>query len=89
MWAAVSARHHVVSGVYAAVDGKDEVMLFGHVDYSLKNGRDLATEWSARMVFDGTGEKLALYQVWLDASPMIVALGKRIEADEAGAMRVV
>lgn len=91
MWAAVSSRHHVVTALYPSVAGADEdaVMMFGHVDYTLKSGRSLTTEWSSRMVFDESGEKLQFYQVYLDASPMIVALGKRIEADEAGNVRVV
>ena len=89
MWAAVSSRHHVVAGVYPSAGAEDEVMLYGHVDYTLKNGRDLTTEWSARMVFDAAGEKMQFYQVWLDASPMIVAMGKKIQADEAGNVQVV
>lgn len=91
MWAAVSSRRHVVTALYPSAAGADEdaVMMFGHVDYTLKTGRSLTTEWASRMVFDESGEKLKFYQVYLDASPMIVALGKRIEADEAGDVRVV
>jgi hypothetical protein len=91
MWAAVSSRHHVVAAAYPAASdcGEDAVMMFGHVDYTLKNGRSLTTEWSSRMVFDESGEKMKFYQVWLDASPMIVAMGKRIEADESGNVTIV
>jgi hypothetical protein len=91
MWAAVTSRHHVVTATYPASDasGEDAVMMFGTVDYTLTNGRSLTTEWSSRMVFDESGEKLKFYQVYLDASPMIVAFGKRIEADESGNVKVV
>ncbi|KAA8898628.1 hypothetical protein FN846DRAFT_205741 [Sphaerosporella brunnea] len=91
MWAAVTSRHHVVTTTYPAAPGAEEdaIMMFGSVHYTLTNGRSLTTEWSSRMVFDRSGEKLKFYQVYLDASPMIVALGKRIEADESGNVKVV
>jgi hypothetical protein len=41
------------------------------------------------MVFDESWEKMKFYQVWLDASPMIVAMGRRIEADESGNVTIV
>jgi hypothetical protein len=85
MWAAISKRHHVVTKVYPSTsDSEDELMLFGTVDYELKNGKKLSSDWAGRMVFEGTGEKMKFYQVWLDASPVVVATGKRIEADESG-----
>lgn len=59
-------------------------MLFGTVDYELKNGKKLSSDWAGRMVFDEAGEKMKFYQVWLDASPVVVALGKTIVADESG-----
>ncbi|KAI5816934.1 hypothetical protein BZA77DRAFT_45873 [Pyronema omphalodes] len=92
MWAAVSSRHHVVAQTYPSSSSsseEDSVMMFGHVDYTLKNGKSLTTEWASRMVFDETEEKLRFYQVWLDASPMIVAMGKRIQAGENGEMVIV
>ncbi|KAI5780856.1 hypothetical protein EDC01DRAFT_667467 [Geopyxis carbonaria] len=90
MWAAVATRHHVVSAVYPSADDKDELMLHGTVDYTLKTGRALRSEWAARMVFaPGDEERMQFYQVYLDASPMVVAMGKRIEADEEGNVRIV
>lgn len=83
MWAAVATRHHVVTKVYPS-DTEDELMLFGTVDYELKNGKKLSSDWAGRMVFDEAGEKMKFYQVWLDASPVVVALGKTIVADESG-----
>ncbi|KAI5792826.1 hypothetical protein FPQ18DRAFT_408583 [Pyronema domesticum] len=90
MWAAVSSRHHVVTQTYPSSSSEeDAVMMFGYVDYTLKNGKSLSTEWASRMVFDESGEKMKFYQVWLDASPMIVAMGKKIQAGAQGGMEIV
>lgn len=87
IWANVSSRVHVVSKVFPSTSAEDkhELMLFGTVDYGLKNGKELRTEWAGRMVFDEKDtEKMRFYQVYLDASPGIVAAGKRIVCDESG-----
>jgi hypothetical protein len=61
-------------------------MLFGTVEYGLKNGRRLKSEWAGRMrLIEG---KISFYQVYLDASPLLVAQGKTIRGDENGELRV-
>ncbi|KAF8540336.1 hypothetical protein BDD12DRAFT_804582 [Trichophaea hybrida] len=89
IWAVlmVLSAHLEIRALRESESEEDSVMMFGHVDYTLKNGRSLTTEWSSRMVFDESREKMKFYQVWLDASPMIVAMGRRIEADESGNMQ--
>jgi hypothetical protein len=86
MWTAVESRHHVVSKVYPAKN-EDELMLFGTVDYGLRSGRTVKSEWAGRMIFEG--EKLGFYQVWIDVSPVLVATGKKIESDVEGNMVIV
>lgn len=62
-------------------------MLFGTVDYGLKIGKELRSEWAARMVFDPKDtEKMKFYQVYLDSSPGVIAQGKSIVPGENGEM---
>lgn len=84
-WAAVSSRHHVLGGVYPKSDDS-ELMLYGTVEYGLKNGRRVKAEWAARMIM--AEGKISFYQVYVDASPLLVAQGKTIRGDENGEVRV-
>jgi len=63
-------------------------MLFGSVEYGLKNGRRVTSEWAARMVLTDEG-KISFYQVYADSSPLLVAAGKTIRGDENGNLQVV
>jgi len=84
-WEKVASRKHVVKGVYtkakaAAVDGKNadtdadidgQVMLYGHVDYGMKDGSEKkGVEWAGRMDLrpdekDSGKLKLHFYQVYI------------------------
>lgn len=67
MWEKVAKRSHKPQQIYAFGSGSDDVMLFGTVDYTLKDGRGTTVEWSARAKFtlDGGNLKLDFYQVYL------------------------
>lgn len=92
MWANVATRVHVVDRVFpsTSAESKNELMLFGSVEYGLKNGKVIKTEWAGRMVFDEVEkERMRFYQVYLDASPGIVAAGMRIVKGEGvGGLRI-
>jgi hypothetical protein len=54
-------------------------MLMGTVNYDLKGGRHIKMDWTARMyLVDG---KISFYQVYIDATPTVVAQGKTIKED--------
>lgn len=88
IWAAVATRHHAVGKVYPGGPA-GELMLFGTVDYGLKNGKQLQTDWAGRMVFDPQNtEKMKFYQVYLDATPGVIAQGKSIVPGENGEVTI-
>lgn len=67
MWEKVAKRSHKPSKIYSFGAESDEVMLYGTVDYELKDGRKTTVEWSARSHFaqeDGS-LKMDFYQVYL------------------------
>jgi len=68
-WEKVALRKHVVKGVFPSLTSPDELMLYGTVDYGMKDGSSKeGVEWAARMVFaDPTVEapKLKFYQVYI------------------------
>ena len=79
-WKDVKSRHHIVTDTYPK--SKDDLMLMGTVEYELKNGRRLKSEWAGRMyLVEGN---ISFYQVYLDSSVLAVAMGKRIRGDENG-----
>ena len=61
----IQRRKHHVDKIYPF--GDKEVMLYGSVDYGLKNGKELTVQWAARAVFEDYEEKLRyrLYQVYV------------------------
>ena len=78
MWVHVKSRKHTLAkmfpfGVNATDDGKgkvEEVMLYGSVEYGLKNGKELHLDWAARAELVGSkdgaeGWKMRRYQVYL------------------------
>ena len=88
MWAAVSTRKHVLLHVATFGDSEDDLMLQGTVEYGLPGTpKKLTCEWAARMQFTKAG-KSTHYQVWLDSSPLLVAQGKTLDADEQGNLRI-
>ena len=67
MWEKVAKRSHKPAQLYAFGKGSDDIMLFGTVDYVLKDGRGTTVEWSARAHFtkESDGLKMDFYQVYL------------------------
>ena len=63
----VKTRLHTLDRIYPFGDNSNEVMLYGHVDYSLKNGKDITVNWAGRanMVEEGGDLKMKFYQVYL------------------------
>ncbi|QIW95471.1 hypothetical protein AMS68_000989 [Peltaster fructicola] len=73
MWASVSSRSHKPTRIFAFGPGSEDVMLYGTVDYSLKDGKKASgVEWAARAHFvEQNGElKMDFYQVYLDSASM-------------------
>lgn len=67
MWEKVAKRSHKPKQLYAFGSGSDDIMLFGDVDYVLKDGKGTNVEWAARAHFStAEGElKMDFYQVYL------------------------
>ena len=59
MWSGVATRKHTPRQVF--VHSKDEIMLYGEVEYGLENGKIVVVDFGARMQFQD--DKLSLYQV--------------------------
>ncbi|KAI7544117.1 hypothetical protein KC331_g6995 [Hortaea werneckii] len=72
MWEKVAKRSHKPVKIFPFGAGSDEVMLFGTVDYELKDGKKASVDWAARAHFaqeDGA-LKMDFYQVYLDTAAM-------------------
>lgn len=69
MWEKVAKRSHVPKQLFGLGKGSsEEVMLYGTVDYTLKDGRGTTVDWSARAHFvkkEGEQLKMDFYQVYL------------------------
>ncbi|KAM0748668.1 hypothetical protein T439DRAFT_327936 [Meredithblackwellia eburnea MCA 4105] len=76
MWGGVATRKHTVHKVYTSDPEASELMLFGTVDYGLRNGKSVTgVGWAGRIVFAAGPElKMQEYQVWLDVAPLTNAL---------------
>lgn len=50
-------------------------MLYGIVEYGLKNGKEVMVEWAGRAVLtEEKGKwKMHFYQVYMDSAPMVEA----------------
>ncbi|TKA23839.1 hypothetical protein B0A50_06974 [Salinomyces thailandicus] len=72
MWEKVAKRLHKPQKIFSFASGSDEVMLFGTVDYELRDGKKAHVDWSARSHFaQEDGElKMDFYQVYLDTAAM-------------------
>ncbi|GIZ40085.1 hypothetical protein CKM354_000343900 [Cercospora kikuchii] len=72
MWEKVAKRSHKPAQLYAFGSGSDDIMLYGAVDYTLKDGRGTTVDWSARAHFSQVGGELKMdfYQVYLDTAAM-------------------
>ncbi|KAH0843350.1 hypothetical protein AYO21_09962 [Fonsecaea monophora] len=72
----VVTRKHKLEKIFPFGEGSLECMLYGTVDYGLRNGKQLTIEWSARAVLaehDGKDLRFKLYQVYLDPAPVAAA----------------
>lgn len=67
MWTKVSSRQHRPLKIFPFGPNSDEVMLFGTVEYGMKDGGSAAKDWGARahLVKDGDDVKMDFYQVYL------------------------
>ncbi|KAK4635397.1 hypothetical protein CLAFUW4_00642 [Fulvia fulva] len=72
MWEKVAKRSHVPQQLYPFGSGSDDIMLYGTVDYELKDGKSANVEWAARAHFtNAEGDlKMDFYQVYLDTAAM-------------------
>ncbi|KAF2092313.1 hypothetical protein K490DRAFT_70916 [Saccharata proteae CBS 121410] len=75
MWEKVSARSHKPLKVFPLGANADEVMLYGTVEYVLKDGRQSGVDWAARacLVKEGEDVKMRFYQVYLDTAAQVAA----------------
>lgn len=68
MWEKVSSRQHAPLKIFpAGAKGADEVMLYGTVAYTFKDGRQGSVDWAARanLVKEDGRVKMRYYQVYL------------------------
>lgn len=68
MWEKVSSRRHNPVKIFPFGAGADEVMLYGTVEYGLKDGKQASVEWAARAHLvkeEGGVVKMDFYQVYL------------------------
>ncbi|EXJ82157.1 hypothetical protein A1O1_08226 [Capronia coronata CBS 617.96] len=71
----VKTRKHKLEKIFPFGKDSNEVMVYGSVDYGLKNGKEVSVEWAGRAIFveeQGT-LKMSFYQVYLDSSPVAAA----------------
>jgi len=75
MWEKVASRHHKPLKVFPYGSKADEVMLFGTVDYGLKDGRKASVEWAARahLIKKNDTVKMDFYQVYLVCHVVVYA----------------
>lgn len=78
----IKSRKHKLSKIFPFGAGSNELMLYGTVDYGLKNGKAVTCEWAARAVMAEGQQgqlKFKLYQVYvvrLLLAVMLLPIGK-------------
>lgn len=67
MWEKVQSRLHTPIKIFPFGSHSTEVMLYGTVAYTLKDGKKAEVEWAARanLVKENERWKLSFYQVYL------------------------
>jgi hypothetical protein len=67
MWEKIVRRKHTAIKVFPFGPNSDEVMLYGTVEYGLKDGREAKVDWSARahLVKEDGAVMMDFYQVYL------------------------
>jgi hypothetical protein len=77
LWAGpVKTRLHTLHKIFPFGDDANEIMLYGHVDYELKNGKDVSVNWAGRaqVVDEGGHLKMKFYQVYSDSAAIANAM---------------
>lgn len=67
MWEKVAKRDHKPAQIYSFGSGSNDVMLYGTVGYTLKDGKGTTVDWAAKAHFVEEGGSLLMdfYQVYL------------------------
>jgi hypothetical protein len=75
MWEKVNRRKHTALKVFPFGPNSNEVMLYGTVDYGLKDGREATVDWAARahLVKHNGAVMMDFYQVYLVSRSNIFA----------------
>jgi len=63
----IISRKHVVHKIYTCNDAADDLLMFGDLTMSFKNGKEVMLPFSARGVFDtsgGDGARITLWRGW-------------------------
>ncbi|KAI4729043.1 hypothetical protein E4T49_03235 [Aureobasidium sp. EXF-10728] len=70
MWEKVDRRKHTALKVFPFGPNSNEVMLYGTVEYGLKDGREATVDWAARahLVKQDDAVMMDFYQVYLDTA---------------------
>jgi len=70
MWEKVSSRSHQPLKIFPFGEGSGEMMLYGVVDYVMKDGKKAGVDWAARgqLVKENGKVKWDYYQVYLDTA---------------------
>ncbi|THX08699.1 hypothetical protein D6D18_01565 [Aureobasidium pullulans] len=70
MWEKVNSRKHTAVKIYPFGSDSNEAMLYGKVEYSLKDGREATVDWAARahLVKQDGAVMMDFYQVYLDTA---------------------
>lgn len=84
MWEKIAKRSHRPHKIYAFGPGSDDVMIYGTVDYELKDGRKTTVDWAAHshFVHEDGALKMDFYQVYLVSISL-----KRIMCNSTDMMR--
>ena len=72
----IATRKHTLKKIFPFGDNSNEVMLYGFVDYGLKNGKKVTVDWAghALMVDDGWEAEDGVLSVYLDSAPVMNAV---------------
>lgn len=67
LWEKVQTRRHHPTKIFPFGPNGNEVMLYGTVEYVLKDGKKSGLEWAARghLVKEGGEVKMDFYQVYM------------------------
>ncbi|KAF1353892.1 hypothetical protein BDV97DRAFT_291349 [Delphinella strobiligena] len=81
MWEKVASRKHQPLKIFPFGSTSDEVMLYGNVNYVLKDGKQASVPWAARahLVKEGGAVKMDFYQVYLVSHISSIVIQKASE----------